>query len=345
MSVLLIEGFETDRSSTYLGRRYDAAVGWGTDQTGRLQGSSMQGASNSVLRTRSFGLKSTLTFAFAFQYTSSISSPSNPQIVFRRGLTEQCRLQIEGVTSSTFRWVLKRGATTIDTSSSTFATNIWHYFELEVTFNTTTGSYELRHNQVDVMSGTGANTAGSGSNDADVLDLQVLNASTRWDDMYLIDDAGTINNSFLGDSVIEGRLPTGDGTLSQWTRSEGAQTFALLDDPADSPAPNATQDAELVSSATVGQIDFLTFDPLTFIEGTIHAIQLMASARLDTLGTSRNVRYKLRSGGSNYDGDSFSVASTAFSVEPMVSETDPDTGVKWTPSGVDSAEFGYELVS
>lgn len=341
MTVRLMEGGEINGTvNSYMQRKYAFATGWGNTNAGRLHGISIQSGGASEFRTRSFGLESTWVVGFGFNTINNLLSFStgNPEIVLRRGNDEQCRLEFEKIDNNNFNWRLMRGATEID-SAGPFSAQIWHYFELKVTVNTVTGAYELRANQTNVMSGSSVNTAETGSNDADVIDFQILQSPVRMDDIYILDTNGTINNDFLGDSTIEGRLPTGNGFSNDWTVVGGANAWQVLND-----TVGAGEDSDLVETSTTTDVQLLTFDALSFITGQIHAVQLEAMCQLDAVG-SRTLRFKVRSGGTTYDDASFVVNSTQFETFLGIVETDPDTAVKWTISGVDNAEFGFELVS
>lgn len=338
MALRFLEGFEVDGGNpTQLSRKYDVAAGVSAT-TGRLHGTSGQlNTTSGRLRTRSLGSPTgTCIIGFAFQSTESGSASEGMKVVILNGASEQIRMETVEVTSTTFRWDIYRGATLL-ASSSSFSTLNWHYFELEVVVDTSVGSYELRRNETLDISDAGVNTADSGSANWDTVDFQNFNGSdaVRLDDVYICDSTGTLNNDFLGDSVVEGRLPTGDGATTDWTPSTGAVHWDLLDD---------TTDATNVTSNNAGDIDYLTFDSLSFITGTVHGAMACMSVALDALGT-RTVRLKALSGASTGDGSSQVVESTDYAILFDVFETDPNTSSAWAISDLNNASFGFELVS
>jgi hypothetical protein len=345
MTLRFVEGFEVDRSTGYHARKYASASSMDTYGTGRLHGFALT-TSSANWTTRSLGSQNTWTIGIGMlHFNATVSASTTPQIIIRRGVNEQLRLEFEKGVGNTFHFKVMRGSTSLGVTSDFTALN-WHYFEFEVTIDPVNGAFEFRENGlVDLIDAGPVNTADDGVAGADVFDWQINNSNFRVDDIYILDDQGSINNTFLGDSVVEGRLPTGDGFLSQWTPVDPAGAhWANLDDAAAFPEPGTTSNNSIIETSTISNIDLLTFSALTFITGQIHVVQLMAHAKLDVAGT-RTARHKIRSGGSNFDGSSFVVNSTAFQTFFDLVETDPNTGVKWTIANLNAAEFGVELVS
>lgn len=338
MALLFFEGFEVDGgNSTALGRKYDLASSASGTGTGRLHGTACALA-NGRLRTRSLTSPTgTVVVGFGYQDSNTGSSAGGFEVVILNGVNEQLKLVTVSVTTSTFRIDLYRGATLL-ASSASYSTLNWHYFEFKAVIATGTGgSYELRHNETTDFSDTGVNTANSGSASWDAIDLNNTAGTTgiRIDDIYVLDGTGSVNNDFLGDSVVEGRLPTGDGATLDWTPSTGSAHWSLLDD---------TDDATRVTTDTPGDIDYLTFDSLSFITGTIHGVMTITTVGLDQLG-SRTMRNKVLSAAATANGATQAVETTTFSSIFDVFETDPNTSSAWSISAVNAASFGFELVS
>lgn len=339
MALRWYEGFEIDQDQVYMDRKYAEAVSISNFLTGRLTGKCLSTGATSEFRPASFGVQNTWVLGFAFQHSgATVSSLADVYISFRRGAEENLRLQFLQDTSTTFKIQVKRGSTVLDTSAA-YAAEQWHWFEFKVLIDPAAGTYELRHNESVDTSDTGVNTAESGVAGADVLDYQFRYASLFLDDLWICDGSGAVNNDFLGDCVIEGRLPTGDGNATQWTPSGGVDHYLLLDDPAATP-----DDATKVSSNTVGHQELLTFDNLSFITGQVFGVMVHASIKLDAAG-SRTVKSQARSGGTDYDGSTWTINSQLYKHFTDIFQVDPDTAALWTVGGVDAAEFGFEVVS
>lgn len=338
MALLFMEGFEVDGgNATALSRKYDLASSATGTATGRLHGTAINMGSSTRLRTRALtAATGTVILGFAYK-DANATAVEDFEIAILNGVEEQLRLVTVQVTSSTFRFDLYRGATLLDSSASYSSLN-WHYFEFKAVIATGTGgSYSLRHNTSVDFSDTGVNTADSGSADWDAIDFNNTAGSSgvTLDDIYVCDATGSANNDFLGDCVIEGRLPTGDSTQSDWTPSTGSDHYDLLDD---------FDDGTFVSTGTANDIDRFTFDSLAFVTGTIFGVMASVTVGLDALG-SRTLRLVSESNASTENGSSQVVETTGFTTIYELFEQDPDTSSAWSISGVNAAEFGFELVS
>lgn len=339
MALLFMEGFEVDGAdATALGRKWAQATSPGSAQTGRLHGTALGAQGATRLRTPVLtAATGTVVLGFGYKDRTSGSAANGFEIRVLSGATEQLTLRFVQVTSSTFRIDLYRGATLLD-SSAAYATGSWHYFEFKAVIATGTGgSYSLRRNTVEAFSDTGVNTANSGAANWNVVYFHGNSATgaPTFDDIYILDGTGSALNDFLGDSTIEGRLPSGDGTTTDWTPSSGSDHYTLLAD---------STDATRVTSTTAGHVDLLTFDPLSFITGDIHCVMAFATAQLDSLGT-RELRLKALSGATTDDGAVQVVGSTSYATFLEIFDVDPDTTTAWTVAGVNAAEFGFELES
>jgi len=76
---------------------------------------------------------------------------------------------------------------------------------------------------------------------------------------------------------------------------------------------------------------------------TVYGVLTFCRVRKDDVG-SRTYRDVVRIGTTDYFGTSKSMP-TDYETHMEIHETNPNTGSQWTLSEVNSAEFGYELVS
>ena len=350
MTIRLIEGFENTTDAVCMARKWSQFTGISAFSTGRLLGQSAQ-SSLTTWRTTSLGLQDTWTVGFALQHSNATVTDRTDvfPLIIRRGTAEQLSLHWRQGTGNTFHFEIRRG-TTLLTTTSDFVAQSWHYFEFQFTIDPVNGAYEFRHNtQVDVSDSGPVNTADDGVAGADVFEIRIVSTtpSLRFDDIYILDDQGTINNDFLGDSVIEGRRPTGDGTPQDWTLQTG-QGLTTHWEALDALTCSNPDTLNFIFSTTVGHQDLLSFSPLSFITGQIHCVQLMSDTSLDVTG-SREFRHIIRSGGTLFPTPAGGITHTVASTTPQtfwdVFELDPDTALRWTISGVNSADFGVEVVS
>jgi len=353
MTLKFMEGFENYTDGDCIKRKWALFSSIATFPTGRLQGISIRtsGSSQSTYRTRSLGLQNTWTVGFGLRYiTSAVNDETLTfPLIVKRGVTEQIRFQWKKGTGNTFKFDVYRGATLLG-STSDFVSQSWHYFEFEFTLDTVNGAIEVRHNTVVDLSLPGPiDTADSGLAGADVMEMTFEKTGAHEvDDIYILDDQGSLNNSFLGDSVVEGRVPTSDSTPLDWSLDNGVGSFTNHYEALDSKSCTGSFNNQFIFSATVSDQDLLAFNSLSFITGQIHGIQVNSDARLDTTGT-REFKHIIFSNATLYTsptgGISHSVGSTSFQTFYDVFEVDPDTSAKWTLSAANAAEFGVEVVS
>lgn len=337
MTLRWMDGAEAWQASGYQSRGYIA--GSSGFSTARITpGTSSMQLNGTSLTTPAFGQQNIWTVGFGFKLAGNAF-----EFRFLDAAVEQCNLEVvDG--SGVFELRLKRGSTTIDTTAEAFAKDVWHYFELQVTVRTgTDGVYELRHNEVDVMSGSSVNLADTGSDGCDSFQFGLAPAAQILgiDDLYILDSLGTTNNDFLGDSVIVALETVAEGNQNDFTPSTGIDNQALIDDP-----PTSTSSADWISSDTNAHQDFFTYDnmPATGI-GTIFGLRVIADAAMQAVG-SRVLKPKFRAAStSEGDGDDFTVSGTTILSYPVIMEQNPVAAAAWTKTEIDGGEFGVEVVS
>lgn len=231
---------------------------------------------------------------------------------------------------------------TLGTTSEMFELDDgFHYIEFKVTIHDTTGSFELKFDEESILSVTGVDTRNNDENSPNgviksITFRQVPGAvnNTWYDDLYICDTTGSKNKDFLGDCQVTAIFPKADGALEDFTRSAGADSFALVDDnPPD-------DDTTHVESNTSGHKDSFDMDDVSGMT-TILGVQLTEYARF--LTGSASMKHLVRVGGTNYLGSSKTLAS-AYDFHMNIWEDDPDISSAWTISGINAAEFGMEVV-
>ena len=255
---------------------------------------------------------------------------------FRKAGVEQCYLKRIDQTGNLFKLAIMRGAVEVDITTDTYDSTIWHYFELKVVVRTgTNGSYELRHNEVTVASLTGSsvNLAEGGSDGADIFGFAPVGKS---DDIYILDDQGSVNNTFLGDSAVYEILPDGDGDVTDWTTSTGSSHFDLVNN----------LGVEYVSSDTNTQKDLFDFAALpTTGLGAIFGLMTVPTCRMEAVG-SRTLKPVFRNAAdAEGDGANFVVTGVASLDYPVIMELNPVSSSAWTKTDIDDGQLGVEVVS
>jgi hypothetical protein len=239
--------------------------------------------------------------------------------------------------NNTGRFQFYRGnqSTVLGTSTNSIALGTNNYIELKVTFHGSAGSYELRVNGINWLSGTGLNTIATGNAFANCLQFEThFSNSYGVDDLYLMNDTGTVNNDFAGDVRVQCIYPNGAGNYTGFTANTGTNWQAVDETAHDG-------DTTYVFSDVAGTRDSYNFQDLAGSATRVCGVQRMASARKDDAG-SRLVKTFYRSGGVDYDSASTSLGTT-YNYSIDILETNPATSSEWTVTDINNAEFGIKV--
>lgn len=349
MSCVWIEGFESHINVSQLDRKYASRTGSVSSQSGRVFGVSA-GIASLVLVTPSIGAtNNTFVLGFGVRLNNHLVqiNTGNQGLYIETGTNEQFHLEIESTSGLGLRFHLKRGSTIIDTSDY-FDFEVWHYFELKVTVRDgTDGAYELRHNGVLNISGTGVDLADNGTDGWDIFAFRYTTNTgsvLRYDDLYICNGAGSKNNDFLGPSIVEGLLPNGVGASEDFGNSSSGDNYTFVDDPANA-IPDDTAVGGYVHSDTNGEKDLYGFQDLSQITGTIHAVQLNTQLAMGAAGT-RTVKTVYRDPDTTEaDGVSHVVDSIIYDGFTEVFDDNPASAAAWDVNDIDNGQFGIEVVS
>jgi len=288
-------------------------------------------------------------------------------------------------------------STLLGTGSSIYTPlNVYHYIEFKVTINGSTGTLAIQLDGVQILNLTGLNTAPSGNNTANQVRLNSSSCSSALDDVYVCDNAGSINNTFLGDIAVLAQLPSANGTTNNYTNnfaswasstsfpagtrikdsngnvqqsgggtsgggshptwsttgggttSDNTITWTCIGSGSNPGAANWMAVSEYppddnnsyVADATVSDQDRYTFPSIA--GSTVHAVAVNIRAEKDDAST-RAIRAVAKSGATTADnGSDFNLTLNAYADFQGIFETDPNTSVLWTVSGVNAAEFGVK---
>lgn len=297
-------------------------------------GGQIGGGNNSMLRP--FTASATVIIGFACRITGE-----HPLVAVRSDGVGADQLTI--TVSPGGSLVLRRGdrnGTILATSTTPIVMNSWHYIEMKATIADAGGECIVRIDGVDRINFTGDTRNGGTSAlvDGVLFPGSSFTGTVRTiDDLYVCDATGTVNNDFLGDIKIETLYPSGNGTSSQLTGSDGNSTDNyLLVDEAGTPAT-----ADYVASGVTGQRDTYAFSNLATNSGPVKGIQINSYANKTDAG-SRSIKALALSGGSTATGV-MTPLQTTYNAHLQIQETDPNGGGAWTIASVNAAEFGVEV--
>lgn len=236
---------------------------------------------------------------------------------------------------------VRRGTTAgtvLGTTTQAFPYNVWHYWEMKVVLHDTTGSVVIRLNNAVILNLTNIDTKNAGT--GAVIDfVQFYNTAqhgVKYDDIYINDGSGGVDDDFWGEIAIKTLVPTGAGNSTQLTPSTGSNWSCV--DEALNTTPNTS---DYVGSSTVGQKDTYALTDLPAGTPTIkYASVGLYSAKSDAGAIS--AKRVLRVNGVDYTGADLTLAASYQWFWENI-RLSPDTGLAWTKAEIDAMEAGIEV--
>ena len=347
MTAILFDGFDhrdaIDRWTNITGSSYQTSI----VRTGSTSFTPSAGNSDLALY---LDLSSTddddgITVGFGFY---AVGGFEQQLLSFVDRVTGVCHVSLRFMGASR-GWQLRRGgdglpyafsAVLADTEPNIAIIGTWHYIEVKVKIADASGTVELRQDGVTRLSYTGDTQNGGVANVDRVAWASRTNGlDYRIDDIYILNEQGTINNDFLGDTRCYPLYPNGNGNYSQLVGSDGNSTdnYLLVDE---SPVPSSS---DYVGSATVGQKDTYTFEDLPVSVGTIRGVETRVFAAKTDTGT-KQIRALVRRSATDANGVDHALADSAYVTFQDMWEQDPHAGPgAWTITNVNGSEFGAEV--
>lgn len=332
MSLLFYDGVDAYTATADIAKKWNASSGASVSSgTGRFGGNCLQMAANSFYTEAAFTGAATIVAGGA-TYRNSIAASGLMQ--FREGTT----IHIEvGIRLSGGIYV-KRGFTEIFHGAiGAISSGVWQEIEIKVNIHDTTGTVDVWVDGINVVSISGTDTRNGGTGVCDNVRFFGSSATTRWDDCYVLDTAGSApQNNVLGDARVDTLRPDGDGNYTEFGTVTGGSThYTEVDDS----APDS--DTTKITSTAANQRDTFTMGNLAAITSqTIFGVQHVSYAKRD--GTATNFRHKFRISATDYDKGSKALTS-AYTYYVDISELDPNAGPgAWVESVINGLESGVE---
>jgi len=222
-------------------------------------------------------------------------------------------------------------------------TDEWIHLEFEVTSDDASGVLKVWINdnlELDFSGDTNSDPGGPSNMQflkrVGMQGKSFTTGFTYWDDIVIWDDTGTGLTGKLGPHRIDAALPDGDGASSDFVPQGGGSNYVEVDE------QDLDKDTTYVESGTSGDRDLYTFPNFSTTGwSTIKGVQLRVHAKNPDTGTI-SFSPVAKSGTSETVGESIT-AQQAYALHGEFFGTDPDTGAAWTQSGINSAEFGFEV--
>lgn len=340
MTLKIIEGFENLGPSGLTGtplqdalsKRYacdttastDAILvdGWGSG-TG-LKWAASSGAE--YLQMEFLPGARSITIGFALKTPIYTTSMIRKIFSLFDGVSTLAHLQLY-LTVNNYLGVYDRSNTFMFSSNQSLRSNQWTYIEVKTWLDTTaSGLIELRINGVvdTLYNGISAYL----TNNASVLVWYGAAFNCVLDDIYVATSPDGLDG-YKGPSSVETLRPSADEGHNDWTPSSAVDHYTL------------------VNTVPVNMSNYLTgltglelFDYENTSLETIEAVKISSEVTTDAASVSQ-VR-QVYQGVNTHSGDTFNIIATEpFEIKDIF-ELNPDTANSWSPSDLNSSQFGVE---
>ena len=280
------------------------------------------------IQTPHLTTNSTLVVGVAFR-TSAIAISTREFLWLYEGTNKGINLRInsDGTISVYLDAVL------IDTSVSQLSIDTWYYLELKVLTHNSAGTYEVRIDNADWISGTGVDTQPSGNSYHTAVRLgAIFGGAAQYDDLYVLDGSGSENNDFLGNRQVVPLRPNGDGDTNDWTPSTG-NNYENVDE------VQRDDDTTYNETSTANDVDLYDYADSVGL-ATINGVMITTCVRVTT--GSMDMKTLIKSGATTDESSPVTITQQTYQSKTYLSEQDPNTAAAWTPTNLNAAQFGIE---
>jgi hypothetical protein len=340
MALLHMDGFDSYSVLADLGFEYSAFTGTLSTTGGRYGGGAYQADDSDGKRLIKI-LASTYTELWQGCAVKHTGAGAQQGTVFNFTSSFGAEVQIT-YDPSTNTWSAYRGdrATSLGTYAGMLNATSWHWVEARCVFSPTVGVVELWIDGVRVINLTAQNTRQNGSatgfNQVILGDVSTHHTLKVFDDWYVLDTSGSVNNARLGECRINTLVPTSDASPNNGTRSTGASNFSCVDE-----AQNNTTDYVDLTN-TSGQTELYGMSDLSVTPTAIYAVRNVVQAQktdVDALSLSAIIK----SNTTTATGTAVVQTNGAYVHTLQIQEVDPDTSAAWTFSGINAMLCGVKV--
>ncbi len=254
---------------------------------------------------------------------------------------DNATVQVDLRTDAAGHLFFTRNGTTIGSVSTQALTTGWHYFEIKVTINSSTGFAEVRVDGTTWVTVSGANTQATAN--AFMQTVKFAGATGGFmKDIVFIDTTSGVRTSYLGDVTVGVFFANGAGANTAWTPNGAGSNYQCVQDGITHSGTWPDGDTTYVASSTVGQQDDYAHQSVS-ITGSILAVIHASYLRKDDAG-SRSVEQYIKSGSTlAFTSDIFLGNSYLYYFQ--TAEQDPNTSADWTQAGFNGMTAGCKVTS
>lgn len=230
----------------------------------------------------------------------------------------------------------RAGILVATTSGLGISTSTWYNVQMKIKCHDTNGEYEIKVDGVTVLSATGVDTKAGSNNYHDVCVLRTFAIrGPHFDDYYVCDGSGSINNDFLGVCKVVRIDPDGDDTANWTTSTPSANHYENVS------GTVTDDDTSYLEETLTNTTDLFDYEDLAGYSNIL-GIQICTECK-ETDADSYSIKTPIESGGNQYDDSAQVIASSGYMTKMRVEGADPDTGALWTESGLNAAKFGIKV--
>ena len=330
MTALYIDGFEDGAFAA----RYTVA-GTPTLVTGRFGSEQALQCSAGTTCLRAITAAAQVYCGFGYRATSTGSQQTTLFELFGDSggtVHGSVRRETSGAIS------IYRGATQVAISAAAaVASNTWGYMEVTHTVSDTVGVLTVKWNGTQIVTFTGDTKNAGTATTIDSFRFGCTGASNvnQFDDLYVFNALGSVNNTYAGDSRIQTLVPNGAGSSTQWLPTGSANNWDNVDE-----LPYSA--VEYNASATSGNRDLYALTNLLTATSAVACVQQSSTMQKSDAGAV-SVKNAVKSGGTVYSDASGTGLSVSPTVVLTLREQDPATSAAWTVANVNALEAGVEV--
>lgn len=306
---------------------------------------------------------STVVIGAAIKVQSTLGNGSFSDIfrLFDAGfINQRCTVWAVGAGVSTGHKIQVRAGSTsggtllAGTSVAVIDASAWYYLEVKVVCNSSTGSVNIKVNEINVASVSGIDTTGGfagstfGTVQWGVTDSNISPHS--WDDFYLLNGAGSTNNDFLGDVRVIRLRPNAAGSSSGFTPggsgNDGTNHYENVND-------TPIQASHYNASGVDETDEYYNYPNLpASITGTIFGVQQKKIANCSALNVG--MAHILKDSTTESESSEFALSTTVPSTSASAANTavtfsrcldTKPSGGSWTVSEVNAMQSGARIKS
>jgi hypothetical protein len=257
--------------------------------------------------------------------------------------TIQLYLDLSGATGKIY---VKRGdGSVLGISSRSIAAGKWNYYQFKGTISHTVGAFEFRINRatevastipIDTQMSSDQRINNFGFGDGRIpLTAHKMN----YDDLYICDTTGSVNNDFLGIQTADALYPRANGIRTEWATGGSGAIYTAVNEH----LPDGDGSYRYRSDGTP-LADIFFFDRVRETHGGIAGVAESVLARklygneCSYVPLTRPGTWDAASGTINYEGNRLYI-ETDYAFHQSIWESNPGAGT-WTAKAINRSQFG-----